>query len=540
MAASEPGEGDGRISLRLRIGVTGHREIADSVQAAAQVRRAVERIHGIVRNSSSTPVYFTVVSPIAEGADQLVADEVLRTPGAQLEVPLPLDRDRYFELSFSSVAGRQRFAELFARANVVISPPDLTEATASFEAVSRYVVTSSDLLIALWNGEHSDRRGGTATTIAFARSRGLPMVLIPVGGDAPILEERVPDNFLLLFEDLAYYNRQALSMDRHHQEAAEWARHLVMVAKDTGCDADAVAAVAEWAAPFQARADLLARRFQRLYEWLGAAAFVLAATAVVVAAIQVLLWPERPQLALVEVGLMALLVPLVLVGRRWRLRDRWVTYRFLAERFRSAPFLLLAGMRDRLSTGAVTTGRGRGASEPWLQRAFSEVWALRPSLDANQVDSGGLRRFLASAWIDERAAYYVRASHHQRTAHVRLTWASHCMFGATFLAATLHALGVGGDHHAGTLSVSNFLILAGIGLPAFGGAISGIRVQREYLRHAERYQDMAELLKASSLKLADAERDQISNVAVEADEQMAHENGDWVGIMTFHDFEIHV
>ena len=106
-----------------------------------------------------------------------------------------------------------------------------------------------------------------------------------------------------------------------------------------------VRALSEWVSPYYVRADSLAERYQTWYYALGNAVFLFAAAAVAAAAGQVLFAPETPELVWIEVGLMGGLLLIVILGMSWRFHDRWLFYRFLAERFRSVFFLALSGPR---------------------------------------------------------------------------------------------------------------------------------------------------------------------------------------------------
>src|SRR5689334_4176674 len=107
------GEGpaaDGRLSVSLRIGVTGHRwldpadpVLIESVRAALTALRAA----CTVASTATTEVGLTVISSLAEGADRIVA-EVALDMGAALEVVLPLGVDD-FVADFADDASRQRF-----------------------------------------------------------------------------------------------------------------------------------------------------------------------------------------------------------------------------------------------------------------------------------------------------------------------------------------------------------------------------------------------------------------------------------------------
>jgi hypothetical protein len=82
--------GDGRIPFTFRIGVTGHRELDDPDGLRAAVRKALRGLIELLPVAPTAGLTPVVVSALAEGADRLVAEEILADPDARLEVPLPL------------------------------------------------------------------------------------------------------------------------------------------------------------------------------------------------------------------------------------------------------------------------------------------------------------------------------------------------------------------------------------------------------------------------------------------------------------------
>ena len=86
---------DGRVPVRLRLGVTGHRSFANPVQVRSAMRYEVESIVAQAQLRSTTPVRVCAVTSLAAGADQMFAEVVLDLPLAELEVVLPLPLDRY-------------------------------------------------------------------------------------------------------------------------------------------------------------------------------------------------------------------------------------------------------------------------------------------------------------------------------------------------------------------------------------------------------------------------------------------------------------
>lgn len=186
----------------IRIGVTGHRNIPDSETTSALINHALETkvrdlfSHGI----RETSMRFTIVSPLAEGADRLLARIVLSRPNSILEVPLPLTLDDYLQ-DFQTAASRQEFRDLLARCPQPLylrSKPLAVESqhsdersalrNAAYEAVGHYVVDHCDLLFALWDGGASRGRGGTAEIVAYALKQHRPIIRI-WDGQCSILEQ---------------------------------------------------------------------------------------------------------------------------------------------------------------------------------------------------------------------------------------------------------------------------------------------------------------------------------------------------------------
>lgn len=162
--------------FRLRVGVTGHRTLSDEGALEEAVVAAVERIRALVPGprlspAARTSVVFTVVSPIAEGADRLVARVLLNHFDADLEVPLPLAVDDYRQ-DFETEASRREFDELLARATTHSQAPPTRTRNEAYELAGRYVVDRCDVLIALWDGEES--RGRVAPPTSWSTRAAMP------------------------------------------------------------------------------------------------------------------------------------------------------------------------------------------------------------------------------------------------------------------------------------------------------------------------------------------------------------------------------
>lgn len=161
------------------VGVTGHRRLAKIDHLTAGVETALVRIDSeMVRGALS------VVSPLAEGADRLVARCVLAHPAARLIVPLPLPREEYLR-DFASDESKHEFVKLLERADEVIELPPTPTRDEAYEAAGLYVLNHCDVLIAVWDGNPSQGAGGTAEVVAEARRRKLPIAWVHAGNRKP-------------------------------------------------------------------------------------------------------------------------------------------------------------------------------------------------------------------------------------------------------------------------------------------------------------------------------------------------------------------
>jgi hypothetical protein len=190
----------------IRIGVTGHRKLDDPVAMKALVKKAIDtevekripeessRKTERVQQAGTNAIVFRVLSPLAEGADRVVARAILDYPNACLDAVLPLALEDYLE-DFATEGSRAEFEELLKLCKKPVllrtrriqderrDPDDQAELRRdAYANAGRYVVDHCDLLIAVWNGEPSRERGGTAEIVQYALKQNRP--ILRVWGDS--------------------------------------------------------------------------------------------------------------------------------------------------------------------------------------------------------------------------------------------------------------------------------------------------------------------------------------------------------------------
>ena len=183
----------------LRIAVTGTRQTMPS-HVARQVSELLALIVTLTPDSKDGPTRRYVISPLAEGADRLVANCAL-DQGFDLVCPLPFPRDAYAR-DFESDASKAEFDRLLRRAEGRVleldsrRPPEKpvgdaekarrqAEDSNAYEAVGRLVVRNCDLIVGIWDGGPGHGRGGTAEIIRYAANNGPPVVWIDATSHVP-------------------------------------------------------------------------------------------------------------------------------------------------------------------------------------------------------------------------------------------------------------------------------------------------------------------------------------------------------------------
>lgn len=111
---------------------------------------------------------------LARGADQVFARVVLDL-GGSVEVVLPAVDYRARKVKPDNAA---EFDELINKAATVRAMPFARSNSDAYLGASEHILSTVDVLVAVWDGQPSGGHGGTADVVAAARKRGLPVTLV--------------------------------------------------------------------------------------------------------------------------------------------------------------------------------------------------------------------------------------------------------------------------------------------------------------------------------------------------------------------------
>ncbi|HEU4589137.1 MAG TPA: DUF4231 domain-containing protein [Gemmatimonadales bacterium] len=553
-----------RPRLALRLGVTGHRpnRLCDAqlLLLRAKVREALALVARIAGELQAQPVsayaqappILRIISPLAEGADRLVAQEALALH-FELECPLPFGRCEY-ERDFATEEARCEYRALLARASSVLELDGTRETAAqereAYEAVGRTMLKQCDLLLAIWNGEESLGSGGTGQVVGEAMLLELPIIWIRSDAPHDVSFGTLGDETYAWSPAPAQVRAQLgkslplplsrepqLLRDYLDESLPRWPSGLLfgvfrrVITLGSGrpahssTDAAAIGqepwpsgpgrppapgwVPADVATPHawqhQAWADRLARHYAGLYRSSFVANYVCAALAVLFAVLGSA--PGAGWAIRLELALILLILVITLQSRRRRWHERWLDYRLLAEQLRQLDFVSRLGrVTPSLRVPAhASFGDPRNSWVQWLNRALvREAGMASARLDRDYLEH--VRQRLLHQVVEPQARYHAQSAHTYHILNERLHWLATGCFLLSFLGclldlglyahlpASLASFWQGGSHIGLTVSAVFF--------PTFGAALAGIQSQGEFHRIARRSEAMVERLREIARRLA--------------------------------------
>jgi hypothetical protein len=163
-----------RIAIPLVIAVTGHRDLVPD-----EIPGIRERVRNLLADLAKRypERRLRVMSPLAEGADRLVAREALAL-GVELIVPLPMPREVYIK-DFQTEESVREFDHLCAAANEILQLPlarenrleDIADygpaRDLQYAQVGIFLCAHCHVLLAIWDGKLTGDLGGTGQVVRF-------------------------------------------------------------------------------------------------------------------------------------------------------------------------------------------------------------------------------------------------------------------------------------------------------------------------------------------------------------------------------------
>jgi len=518
------------IPARIFIGVTGHRKLENEAGLKLKIQEVLNQIKNRLPVLKNTRYESILISSLAEGADRIIAHETLNLPGFQLNAVLPFELEEYLK-DFREPDSVNEIMEMISTADHVIQLNGEADRSLSYERAGRYVVDHCDILIAVWNGNAALGRGGTAEIVEYARKKKCPIFWINTEKDFEIRYEEGKGVDLKSYEKLDRFNAEKKDKKKIVCEIEKLKNNFLELGKKYGMPPDNLLLILTKLLPQFVQMDILAQRFQNLYYKAGGLVYSFAAFAVAVAAFQALFQSHHPRIILIEVVLIFAILLIYGFGSKRKWHSKWIDYRFLAERLRSALFMKVADIK----IAALRPPRHLSLSysyRDWMVSAFAFTWSRLQGIKCGTTGLKGLKEFILHAWIDHQIKYYKKTAESHYRRHRLLLIGGNVLFGMTLFAATVHIF------HFWSETFNLSLAFIAIVFPAIASAMGAIRTHREYLRNAKRSSEMVRHLEEIKENMLETEdRTEFIQLVQEAEETMLHENEDWRVVVRFHELE---
>ena len=555
-----------RLPFALTVGITGHRlggladvrlgGIGDEIALAldtveAEALGVFKREGGLF--AKAAPV-LTLVSPLADGADQMAAEAGLAR-GWRLQAILPFARATYIR-DFDGHEAQARFIALIERADCVLElPGDPDDDAEAYMAAGRATIAHCDVLIAIWDGQPPRGRGGTAEVVHLAVAQGTPVIHIPADGETAIgllwsgfdpnvvtrggdergirqpFEPELLGRLLSALltpppqpSERTFYDRFLAEKSRRVRGRIEYPLLLMLAGvarlksshwRESKC---AAAIDAEWLRfstgcsgkhGISASLDLLERAYSSSDRLAGYYAqnyrsghifnFLLAATAVLLGLSSFALPASKTEVAVVEFAVVLAVIFNTKFGVSHEWHRRWLDYRQLAERLRPLRSLKLLGVAAPDAPGSHTNPVPRR----WIDWYAAGVWRAMgcPNGAIDKERAAKLAEAIACHEVAPQIAYHEATARQIDTLDRRLEGLATSLFVLT-LAASALVIVMLQINPEWVNRMGNWLTLLSAGFPAVGTAIFGIRFQGDFGGCAERSRSTAQTLRSIEAQMA--------------------------------------
>lgn len=164
-----------------KIGVTGHRDIEETDELKNRVETVLSNL-GLAEECE-------IITALADGADMFVTEIAIEKHSEKLKVKvnviLPYEKDQYIKSINKN--NRERFEFLLAKNSeartcewIGCAENEEDQKKEQYELCGRKIVNECDVLIALYDGEESRGKGGTAEIVEYAREKKRIVKIIDV------------------------------------------------------------------------------------------------------------------------------------------------------------------------------------------------------------------------------------------------------------------------------------------------------------------------------------------------------------------------
>lgn len=494
------------------------------------IKATVHRLESILKKTDHTYRFVLPFRPGPEHAvletllDDSIWDHISHPPEVLL-----IAEEGYEEPEFFPFEGEVSFD---------IAPVTPEEAIPGYDPTDDGIIDLANLVILVGEWEPGATAYRPKSMFELAEIHGTTVVAIdPETGETYELPH--DDRIFETYTQLDEYNRESIPKGVYLATFQRYRKMLRTEAEKAGLPEDVIEPASATLLPYFTRTQLLARRYRRYYTLTGTSVSLLAALAVATITSQTLFFPEKTWIIWLEVVEILCIIILMAATKYGDFHRKWIDYNFLAERIRAAFFLCIVCIHCESPDTPPHMSLSNRPND-WMVIAFESIMETRPiSYCRLDIPFAPMKKFFRSAWVSNRLRFYEKASAHAGRTYLAMLALGEILFVGTLIFAVMHALGFGHTVGAdGGFDTALALAYLTITLPAVGSAIAAVRLQREYLRNAERYAHVVRHLTAIRSNVRHAHSmEELCNLLQEMNELTLREQQNWRIVFRFRRIE---
>ncbi len=125
--------------------------------------------------------------------------------------------------------------------------------------------------------------------------------------------------------------------------------------------------------------------------------YYFSAGAVAIVTLQLLFFPEFPQISVLEAGMMITIILLYYWNKKQKWHRKWIDYRYLAERLRAANIFAISGLDCHVLEHLPHQKSG----DDWTLQAYNSIYQKQLVSPCNKLDFEQKREFILNNWNSE-------------------------------------------------------------------------------------------------------------------------------------------
>ncbi|MCF7805111.1 MAG: hypothetical protein K9N46_04505 [Candidatus Marinimicrobia bacterium] len=515
-----------KIPIQINIGITGHRNLDDIGWINSHLEYFCKDLIQQLQGEDSFKDILTVYSALADGADQIVAENLIKNLDANLNAILPMDKTEY-KKEFQSKKAQLNFEKLIKISSRIIVEGDSTEREEAFLKSGKFIVNNCDILIALWDGKPANGKGGTAEIVSYANEVDKPIFWVNTQ-DYSAKYLNSSRQFFEVLKKVNEFNSERIHKKKLKKEVENYKKFVTKKLNELGPTQDGWNEYLRDISPILVKSNMLSTKYHNLYYAAGTSIYLLSTFAILIASLQIIFFPAFVEIISIEVISIILLIVVYWLSRKFNWHHKWLSYRSLTENLRIFLFLKLIGKNvPTIITRSDFILVNDRVNHNFIKYLDSIINKSKVSLPLNKT-----KNILSNLIISEQINYHRKKMSSARLKEKLFSRIGVTLFILTLFSALMHLIHLHGEF------INKLFAAFTIGFPTIGAALTAIKNQREYKRDLQRSEKMIEKLAQSSEQLKDVNTlSELDNYLFNLQEILLSEQRNWRFIYKYHELE---